>query len=64
MQSKLPPLPEEAFDGEKYETRIEHVRCDHKELILGSNTLSCKKCKVGWEGHDVYRLYELLTQKT
>lgn len=63
MQSKLPPLPKEAFDGESYSTKIEHVKCNHDDLVLGDGTLNCRKCHAGWMGHDVYKLYELMTQR-
>lgn len=62
MQSdaKLPPLPEEAFDGEKITTEIKHTPCTHKDVEYRDNTVTCKKCHAGWQGHDVYRLFEML----
>jgi len=65
MSSKepLPPLPDEAFDGEKETVEIKHTTCEHKDVELKDNTLTCKKCHAGWQGHDVATLYEILKNR-
>lgn len=53
----LPPLPDNVFDGEKYSTEVKQEACKHN-LILDGEKLSCKKCRVGWSGRGVERLYQ------
>lgn len=53
----LPPIPDEVFDGEKYTTTVEFKPCQHDVEMVGDE-LRCKKCKAGWRGSQVQRLYE------
>jgi hypothetical protein len=62
----LPPLPKDAYDGEKYEAPIPRnvplvKRCDHKGKVtlVSSIELKCS-CGVGWVGQNIQKLYELL----
>lgn len=59
MSSKLSPIPKDAFDGESFETTIEHTRCNHPDFVLSNNELTCTKCKAGWMGADIHKLYAL-----
>lgn len=56
--SKLPPLSEEAFDGEKEKTEIEFKGCKHKLKLISSTEVKCIKCGAGWTGPNAYLLYE------
>lgn len=53
----LPPLPDEAFDGEKYSAEIKAKPCKHR-VILVDGEIKCKKCGAGWRGPHIERLYE------
>jgi len=62
---KLPPLDEEAFDGYKEEAPIPRdipipKTCNHKDVhIISSTEIKCG-CGVGWSGHDILKLYNIL----
>jgi hypothetical protein len=62
--TKLPPLPETAFEGIKESHTIEYPKCKHskdKLKIVDGNTLRCA-CGAGWTGGNILKLYELLTK--
>ena len=64
MINKLPPIPEESFDGEKESVDIKSTKCTHKNVeVFQGNKLLCK-CGAGWEGHNIYTLYKLLKAQT
>jgi hypothetical protein len=56
-KQNLPPLPPEAFDGEKYSVEIKTEKCKH-EVYMEDGELRCKKCPAGWRGPSLQRLYE------
>jgi len=56
--SNLPPIPNEAFDGEKYSTEIKTEKCKHEVEMLNNTYLRCKLCGAGWQGPQIGRLYE------
>lgn len=63
---KLPPLPEEAYDGVK-EPAVDLSKkeiCNHKgvKMVSGSE-LRCP-CGAGWQGANVASLYNLLKNQT
>lgn len=63
MSNKLPPIPEESFDGEKYKAELVENRCPHKDVkIISGSELRCK-CGAGWHGQGVVTLYNLLTSR-
>lgn len=57
-QSKLPPLPEEAFDGEKHSVTLEFPKCKHELILIKSQEVKCKKCGAGWIGGGVEKLLQ------
>lgn len=66
FQPKLPPLPDDAFDGEKYSVDLpQHdslpKRCDHKKATLASSTEVHCSCGSGWTGENAAQLHKLLT---
>jgi hypothetical protein len=56
-ENKLPVLKEEVFDGEKFSVEVKETKCKH-DVELIDDRLVCKKCKCGWEGPQISRLYE------
>lgn len=58
----LPPLPNEAFDGEKYNTEIKTEKCKHDVELINNTHIRCKKCGVGWSGPQIGRLYAELSK--
>jgi hypothetical protein len=53
---KLPPLPDDAFDGEKQSVQVQFQKCPHKNIkIISSTEVRCE-CGVGWTGKDVHKL--------
>lgn len=64
MKDKLPPLPDEAFDGEHEKTEIKFIKCPHKDVsIVNRNELRCK-CGSGWSGPNIAQLYKLFKAQT
>lgn len=67
MTAPLPPIPKEAFDGEKAQAAIPkdkpmEKRCTHKQVkLLSSTELKCE-CGSGWSGPNIVQLYKLLSQ--
>lgn len=66
MTQKLPPIPKDAFDGEKYESPVPkdkplEKRCKHKGKValMSSTEIKCQ-CGTGWSGSNVKQLFELL----
>ncbi len=62
---KLPPLPQEAFDGKKFEATIPKLdalpnRCKHKNAKLTDRELRCP-CGASWSGPNIAALHALLT---
>lgn len=57
---KLPPLPDEAFDGEKHTTEIQIPKCPHKQVKIENNELRCT-CGAAWTGTGIHELYKLMT---
>lgn len=54
--SNLPPIPEEAFDGEKYKTELKNIKCDHSYCFMRNSELRCT-CGSSWSGPDIFSLY-------
>lgn len=64
MGKKLPPLPDEAFDGEKHRVELKQgIACQHEPKYVGSLAIECKRCGAGWTGRDVHLLYDLLKKQ-
>ena len=61
MPSKLPPIPQESFDGDKQSSEIKFNKCDHKKVKFENGVLRCP-CGVGYAGPNLYELYKLLTK--
>lgn len=61
MPSKLPPLSDEVFDGEKQKTELVFQRCKHKEVKFVGGMLRCK-CGNSWGGPNLHELYKLLRE--
>lgn len=55
-ESKLPPLPEEAFDGDHESTKIEFIPCKHELYVVTANEARCKHCTACWTGAGVVEL--------
>jgi len=58
----LADLPDEVFDGEKFSVEVKTEKCKHKIVLIDPTHIQCKKCRVGWEGPQVIRLYEAYKQ--
>lgn len=61
MQSKLPPLEESVFDGDKQKVNLSFIECKHKEVKFVRGELYCPKCRSSWCGANLHELYKLLT---
>lgn len=59
--SKLPPLPDEAFDGERYTTELKPTRCPHKNVKYVHGELRCS-CGAAWSGPNLASLYAAFTK--
>lgn len=61
MESNLPPLPEEVFDGEKQKYDIPKVlpRCKHDKVEFKNGELRCP-CGSAWSGPNLQELYKAL----
>lgn len=46
--NQLPPLPNEAFDGDKQQVKIENVKCNHKFNYITPREIRCIKCGLGY----------------
>jgi hypothetical protein len=55
---KLPPIPEESFDGVKESTEIKFEKCMHELYVVSANEVRCRKCSVGWTGQGVTKLLQ------
>ncbi len=58
-EPKLPPLPTDAFDGDKQNTEIKFQRCKHKNATFTGSEIRCS-CGAAWTGPDLHKLYKLL----
>lgn len=58
MYKKLPPLPQEVFDGSKESVEITFNKCTHSQskLKIYSGTEVRCECGAGWMGKDVIQL--------
>jgi hypothetical protein len=56
---KLPPLPDDAFDGVKQKTEVKFERCTHKNISFVNGELRCP-CGVAYAGPNLHELYTLL----
>lgn len=55
----LPPLPDEAFDGERQKTELVFTKCPHNSLkLVSAMDVQCQKCGCGWSGPQAHLLYE------
>jgi len=61
MQSKLPPLPPEAFDGDHQSTTIpkDLPKCKHEKVSFVNGELRCP-CGSAWTGANLDSLYKIL----
>lgn len=65
MESNLPPIPEESFDGEHQSMTMpkELPRCRHKNIQFKNGELRCT-CGVGYQGANIHELYKELTKES
>ena len=63
MNTKLPPLPDEAFDGEKYSVELKNKKCDHKDVTLNGNVIFCKACGAEWSGPNIGALWQAFKER-
>lgn len=52
-QTPLPPLPDEAFDGERESVKIEFVTCKHELTAVSSTMARCTHCTACWTGPNI-----------
>ncbi len=56
----LPPIPDEAFDGNKEKTELKFPKCSHKNArLIDAHTVRCS-CGACWTGPDAKVLSHLL----
>ena len=63
MKSKLPPIDEEQFDGEKYSVELKNKKCPHKDVILSGNVIYCKACGAEWSGLNIGALWQAFKER-
>jgi hypothetical protein len=57
---KLPPIPEESFDGVKEKTEVKFNRCSHSKIKFINGELRCK-CGAAYSGPNLHKLFKLFT---
>mgnify|MGYP007100082228 CR=1 FL=1 len=60
--TKLPPLLDEAFDGEKHTIEIKETRCSHVVNLVSSIEAKCVKCGVGWTGNNINEIVKFFNK--
>jgi len=63
MKSKLPPLEDSQFDGEKYKIELKNKKCKHKDVILSGNIIHCKSCGAEWQGPNIATLWQAFKER-
>lgn len=63
QSKKLPPLPDEAFDGDKESVKLEFKKCNHDFYLRSSRELRCKHCTICLEGDSVHLLLQTSKRK-
>lgn len=63
MSSKLPPIPDEQFDGEKYQVELKNKGCKHKGVTLSGNVIYCKDCGAEWSGSNIGALWQAFQER-
>lgn len=63
MSSNLPPIPDEAFDGEKFSTQVSFPKCNHAKAKFINSELRCP-CGAAWSGPNLHDLYKTLKSLT
>jgi len=58
----LDPLPNEAFDGEKYITELKPSDHKHKFVKISSNEIRCS-CGAGYSGSNIDTLLKLFDNR-
>lgn len=62
--NKLPPIPEETFDGEKYSIELKTTKCSHKQMkLINPREIRCS-CGIGYTGMNVQELLKLFTEQS
>jgi len=63
-QSKLPPLPDEAYDGEKHTIELNPaLKNDHAGVYFQDGELRSPS-GAAWTGPNLHILFDLLTKKS
>lgn len=57
--TKLPPIENESFDGDKQKTDIKFDHCIHKDVKFVNGEIRCM-CGNAWGGPGLHELYKLL----
>ena len=55
-EKPLPPLPDEAFDGERETTELKFTPCIHKLELLSATVARCTRCPAQWHGYGIQEL--------
>jgi len=61
-KSKLPPLEDSVFDGEKYQVELKNEKCPHKDVKLVNNVIICK-CGANWSGPGINKLWQAFQKR-
>lgn len=60
---KLPPLQEVDKDlPQATKTELNFPKCNHDLYLVSSTEARCKKCPVGWTGHNIVDLIKAFQQ--
>lgn len=59
----LPPLPDTAYDGERFSKTLTKEKCLHTGVSFKEGELRCS-CGAAWQGANLYQLYEALSKRT
>lgn len=63
MPSKLPPLEDRDFDGQKYQVELKNKKCPHKNVRLNGNIIHCNDCGAQWSGPNIGVLWEAFKER-
>jgi len=69
MDNKLPPIPEDSYDGEKFEAPIPKVGslpigCDHRNKVTIVGTEVRCQCGTGWPSSNTAEALDLYNKLT
>lgn len=63
-EKPLPPLPDEAFDGERETTELKFTPCTHQLELVSATVARCTRCPAQWQGYGIQELVKVSQLQT